>query len=170
MNRIEPVAKYRRGELPAKGKPDTERNKKRNELTQKLAATPTRLHVQNMPSSEVLVIPEVSSETRFLKPDAAICSNLVKLMPNATLYHFGVLTSVMHMAWVRTVAGRLKSDYRYSVKLVYNNFPCPTVTDAQRGRVEDAARSASCSRTTPSAARHEHTRNAARSRACSRST
>jgi len=64
----------------------------------------------------------------------------VKLVPNATLYHFGVLTSVMHMAWVRTVAGRLKSDYRYSVKLVYNNFPWPTAGDAQRRRVEDAAR------------------------------
>ena len=64
MNRVELVAKYRRGEVPAKGKPDTERNKTRNELTQKLAATPTRLHVENMPSSEFLVIPEVSSETR----------------------------------------------------------------------------------------------------------
>lgn len=113
--------------------------------TQRLAETPTRFHVENMPSSNYLVIPEVSSERRayipmgFLTPDI-LCSNLVKLMPNASLYHFGVLSSAMQMAWVRNIGGRLKSDYRFSAKLVYNNFPWPQdVSDAKCRAVEDAA-------------------------------
>lgn len=61
----------------------------------------------------------------FLTPDT-LCSNLVKMVSNATLYHFGVLTSNVHNAWVRAVCGRLKSDYRYSNTVVYNNFPWPT--------------------------------------------
>jgi hypothetical protein len=75
----------------------------------------------------------------YLTPDY-VPSDLLRCMQDATLYHFGVLTSTMHMAWVRTVGGRLKSDYRYSVKLVYNNFPFPqSVSDAQREAVEAAA-------------------------------
>ena len=62
----------------------------------------------------------------FLTPDI-FCSNLVKIIPNATLYHFGILTSSVHMAWMRAVCGRLKSDYRYSKDIVYNNFPWPSV-------------------------------------------
>jgi hypothetical protein len=98
--------------------------------TQKLAATPTRFHVENMPSTPYLVLPEVSSERRLFIPfgfeqPATLCSNLVKLAPNATLLHFGILSSNMHMAWVRTTCGRLKSDYRYSKDIVYNNFPWP---------------------------------------------
>ena len=62
----------------------------------------------------------------FLSPDI-FCSNLVKIIPSATLYHFGVLTSSVHMAWMRAVCGRLKSDYRYSKDIVYNNFPWPGV-------------------------------------------
>jgi hypothetical protein len=69
-----------------------------------------------------------------------IASNLALVIPNATLYHFGVLSSTMHMAWVRQVCGRLKSDFRYSNKLVYNNYPWPTdATDAQKQAVEAAA-------------------------------
>jgi hypothetical protein len=56
-----------------------------------------------------------------------LASNLVKVVPQATLYHFGILTSAMHMSWVRYVCGRLKSDYRYSVQIVYNNFPWPEI-------------------------------------------
>ncbi|MFA7054082.1 MAG: DNA methyltransferase, partial [Kiritimatiellia bacterium] len=95
--------------------------------TQKLAATPTRFHVENFPASHFLVVPGVSSERRtyipigYLSP-GHVASNLVNVLPDATLYHFGVLTSAMHMAWVRQVCGRLESRYRYSVKLVYNNF------------------------------------------------
>ena len=99
--------------------------------TQKLAATPTRFHVDNFPTVPFLVIPEVSSEKRyyipmaFMSPEKVVCSNKVRLLPSATLFHFGVLTSAMHMDWMRHVTGRLESRYQYSVKLVYNNFPWP---------------------------------------------
>ncbi len=112
--------------------------------TVKLADTPTRFHVENMPEGTYIVVPEVSSERRryvpmgFMTPDI-LCSNLVKIIPNAALYHFGVLTSNVHMAWMRAVCGRLKSDYRYSKDVVYNNFPWPTPTDAQRAKIEQTA-------------------------------
>ncbi len=112
--------------------------------TRKLADKPTRFHVENMPTNNYIVVPEVSSEKRryiplgFMTPDI-MCSNLVKLIPNATLYHFGVLTSNVHMAWMRAVAGRLKSDYRYSKDIVYNNFPWCTPTDEQRKPIEKTA-------------------------------
>ena len=114
--------------------------------TRKLADKPTRFHVENMPTNNYIVVPEVSSEKRryiplgFMTPDI-MCSNLVKLIPNATLYHFGVLTSNVHMAWMRAVAGRLKSDYRYSKDIVYNNFPWCTPTDEQRTLIEKTAQS-----------------------------
>ena len=112
--------------------------------TRKLAETPTRFHVENMPDSNYLVIPEVSSERRryipigFFSPEI-LCSNLVRIVPNATLYHFGVLTSSMHMAWTRYVCGRLKSDYRYSKDIVYNNFPWPTADAETQAKIVDAA-------------------------------
>ena len=112
--------------------------------TRKLADKPTRFHVENMPAGNFVVIPEVSSERRryvpmgFMAPDV-LCSNLVKIIPNATLFHFGVLTSNVHMAWMRAVCGRLKSDYRYSKDVVYNNFPWPTPTEAQRAKIEQTA-------------------------------
>ena len=96
--------------------------------TIKLADTPTRFHVENMPKGNYIVIPEVSSERRkyipmgFLNPHI-LSSNLVKIIPNAEIYHFGVLTSNVHMAWVRAVCGRLKSDYRYSKDIVYISIP-----------------------------------------------
>ena len=74
----------------------------------------------------------------FMTPDI-LCSNLVKIVPDATLYHFGVLISNVHMAWMRAVCGRLKSDYRYSKDIVYNNFPWPTPTDEQRAKIEQTA-------------------------------
>ena len=74
----------------------------------------------------------------FMTPDI-MCSNLVKLVPDASIYHFGVLTSNVHMAWMRAVCGRLKSDYRYSKDVVYNNFPWPTPTEAQIARIEETA-------------------------------
>ena len=102
--------------------------------TQRLAERPTRFHVENFPEGDYIVIPEVSSERRryipigFLNSDT-LCSNLVKIIPDATLYHFGILTSSVHMAWVRAVCGRLKSDYRYSKDIVYNNFPWPELDE-----------------------------------------
>lgn len=112
--------------------------------TVKLAEKPTRFHVENMPQATYIIIPEVSSEKRryipigFMRPDV-LCSNLVKLIPNATLYHFGVLTSNVHMAWVRAVCGRMKSDYRYSKDIVYNNFPWPNPTAEQKQKIEQTA-------------------------------
>ncbi len=112
--------------------------------TIKLAERPTHFHVENMPKGTYVVIPEVSSERRryvpmgFMTPDI-LCSNLVKIVPNASIYHFGVLTSNVHMAWMRAVCGRLKSDYRYSKDIVYNNFPWPTPTEAQKERIEQTA-------------------------------
>ena len=112
--------------------------------TVKLADTPTRFHVENMPEGHFIVVPEVSSERRRYVPmgfmdDSVLCSNKVRLMPNATLYHLGILTSNVHMAWMRAVCGRLKSDYDYSIKIVYNNFPWPTPTDAQKAKIEQTA-------------------------------
>ena len=68
-----------------------------------------------------------------------IASNLVQIIPNATLYHFGILTSNVHMAWMRAVCGRLEMRYRYSKDVVYNNFPWPTPTDAQKAKIEQTA-------------------------------
>lgn len=115
--------------------------------TQKLASTPTRFHVENMPRRPFLILPEVSSERRrFIPfgfcPPQTLCSNLVKLAPKATLFHFGVLSSTMHNAWVRSVCGRLKSDYRYSKDIVYNNFPWPDVGSKQAAKPAIKAQSA----------------------------
>ncbi|MFQ7694538.1 MAG: DNA methyltransferase [Christensenellales bacterium] len=112
--------------------------------TIKLAATPTRFQTENMPKGNYLLIPKVSSERRryvpmgVMSPDI-LCSDLVFIIPNAGLYHFGVLTSNVHMAWMRTVCGRLKSDYRYSKDIVYNNFPWPTPPRMQKTKIEQTA-------------------------------
>jgi hypothetical protein len=101
-----------------------------SQSTRKAAGTPRRFYSENFPTSTFVVIPETSSERRtyiplgFLTPDH-IPSNSVQVIPGASLYHFGVLTSAAHMGWVRRVCGRMKSDYRYSVGIVYNNFPWP---------------------------------------------
>ncbi|MBI5642911.1 MAG: hypothetical protein HY954_05490, partial [Deltaproteobacteria bacterium] len=131
MKRVEAVRAFR---LASKSAP-----------TRKLADTPTRFHVENIPDKPYLVIPEVSSERRSYIPmgfmDAkTLSSNLVKIVPHATLFHFGMLSSAMHMAWVRYVCGRLKSDYRYSKDIVYNNFPWPAdPTEKQHATIEEAA-------------------------------
>lgn len=112
--------------------------------TVKMAMKPTRFQTENMPKGNYIVIPEVSSEKRryipigFFPPEV-LCSNLVKIIPNTTLYHFGMLTSNVHMAWVRAVCGRLKSDYRYSKDIVYNNFPWPAPTEQQKAKIEQTA-------------------------------
>lgn len=94
--------------------------------------------------TDFLIVPSVSSEKRRYIPigfatSETIASNAVQIVPNATLYHFGILTSNVHMAWMRAVCGRLKSDYRYSKEIVYNNFPWPTPTDEQRVKIEQTA-------------------------------
>lgn len=128
--RIEAVREYR---LASKSAP-----------TRKLADRPAHFHVENMPKGNSIVVPKVSSERRryipmgFVSPET-LCSDLVFLIPNASLYHFGVLQSQFHNAWMRTVAGRLKSDYRYSGGIVYNNFVWPEPTVSQREEVERCA-------------------------------
>ena len=112
--------------------------------TVKLADRPTRFHVENMPEGNYIIIPSTSSERRryipigFLSAND-ISSNAVHIIPDATLYHFGVLQSNVHMAWIRTVCGRLKSDYRYSKDVVYNNFPWPDADEAAQKRIEQSA-------------------------------
>jgi len=115
-----------------------------SEGTKKIAATPTRFHVENIPTSTYILIPKVSSEKRnyipigFISPET-LASDLVFIVPDATLYHFGILTSGMHMAWMRYVCGRLEMRYRYSKDIVYNNFPWPAPTDKQKADIEVAA-------------------------------
>lgn len=112
--------------------------------TKKLADFPLSFATSNIPDANYIVIPKVSSERRryvpmgLLSPDI-LSSDLVFIIPDATLYHLGVLTSNVHMAWMRAVCGRLKSDYRYSKDVVYNNFPWPTPTDEQKARIEQTA-------------------------------
>ena len=112
--------------------------------TIKLAETPTRFQVENIPKDNYIVIPEISSEKRkyipmgFMSPDI-LCSNRVKISDNATLYHFGILTSNVHMAWVNVVCGRLETRYCYSINIVYNNFPWPEPTEEQKAKIEQTA-------------------------------
>jgi len=131
LRRIDAVKKFR---LTSRSAP-----------TQKLANTPTRFHVENMPDGDFMVIPEVSSERRIYIPigflsSEIFASNKLRILANTNLYHYGVLCSIMHMAWVRYTTGRLKSDYQYSVNLVYNNFPWPeNPTEKQKQAIESAA-------------------------------
>ena len=112
--------------------------------TVKLSLKPTRFQTENMPKGHYIVIPEVSSEKRRYIPmgyldDSKLCSNKLRLMPNANLFEFGVLESNVHMAWMRCVCGRLKSDYDYSIKIVYNNFPWPTPPRNLFDKIEQTA-------------------------------
>ncbi len=116
-----------------------------DKTTRSDAATPTLFQKIRQPDADYLLIPSVSSENRYYVPYGylskdVIVSNLVNTVPDATLYHFGVLTSTMHNAWMRTVAGRLESRYRYSAKIVYNNFPWPeNPSEAHTQKIETAA-------------------------------
>ena len=113
--------------------------------TKKLAETPTLFAEVRQPKTSYLAFPTVSSVNRkyipiaFLSPET-IASNQLYVLPNANVYYFGVLTSFIHMAWVKSVCGRLKSDYRYSASIVYNNFPFPeNPTDKQIKAIEEKA-------------------------------
>ena len=128
MNRVEACKKDR-----LKGAPDR----------QKLADTPTLFRETKNPETYI-IIPSVSSENRRYVPlgflDAkTIPTNLVLIIPNATLYHFGILESNVHMAWMRAVCGRLEMRYRYSKDIVYNNFPWPSPTPEQQAKIEQTA-------------------------------
>ncbi len=114
------------------------------ETTRRLAATPAIFAEIRQPDQPYLAFPTVSSENRsyipiaFL-PEDVIASNQIYVLVGANYYHFGVLSSLMHMAWVRVVCGRLESRYRYSIRIVYNNFPWPTPSTKQQQRIEAAA-------------------------------
>lgn len=113
--------------------------------TQKQASTPTIFTEIRQPKSSFLLIPSHSSENRMYIPigffnQDIIATNANLVIPNATLYHFGILTSKMHNDWMRYVCGRIKSDYRYSNEIVYNNFPFPLhVSDTQKETIEKLA-------------------------------
>ena len=119
------------------------RTKSKRKSTLAIADTPTYYNVEVIPEVPFLVIPEVSSERRDYMPigwlePPVIPSNKLRLLPNATLQDFAILTSAMHMAWMRAVTGRMKSDYMYSVGVVYNTFPMPS-GDADLSRLQSLA-------------------------------
>ena len=109
----------------------------------KLATTPWLFRETNNPSS-YMIVPRVSSEKRTYIPigfldDSVIPSDSAVIIPDADFYEFGILESSVHMIWTRTVAGRLKSDYRYSKDIVYNNFPWPEPSQEQKSKIEQTA-------------------------------
>lgn len=114
------------------------------EATRKSADTPLLFQEVRQPKSKYIIVPRHSSENRryipfgFVSPEI-IVNDAVQIIPDATLYHFGILTSNVHMSWVRAVCGRIKSDYRYSKDVVYNNFPWPTPTEEQKAKIEQTA-------------------------------
>ncbi len=131
LRRVQQVAEHRRNSP--------------REQTRVLAATPTLFGEDRQPTTSYLVIPKTSSERRRYIPIAVLGPEIIantelQMIPGFTTYHFGILTSSMHMAWMRTVAGRLEGRYRYSNSIVYNNFPWPReVTEGARQRVTNAA-------------------------------
>ncbi len=114
------------------------------EATRKWAESPMLYTENRQPRSTYILVPSHSSESRryiplgFMSPEI-ICGNANLMIPNANIYHFGVLISNVHMAWMRVVCGRIKSDYRYSNDIVYNNFPWPNPTPEQKARIEQTA-------------------------------
>jgi hypothetical protein len=120
------------------------REKSNRPQTVALAQFPQLFGEIRQPNSTMLVFPKVSSENRryipisFVEPDIIVNGSAL-IIPNASLYHFGILTSGVHNAWMRAVCGRMKSDYQYSASLVYNTFPWPNCTDEQRKTIEAAA-------------------------------
>ena len=130
MERVEQVRQFRLNSTKA--------------ATQRSADTPTLFQEIRHPDSEYIIIPRHSSETRryipfgFVQPQIVV-NDAVQIIPDAKIYHFGIMMSNVHMAWTRAVCGRIKSDYRYSKDVVYNNFPWPMSTDAQKSKIEQTA-------------------------------
>ncbi|MBO5309372.1 MAG: class I SAM-dependent DNA methyltransferase [Lentisphaeria bacterium] len=130
LERIEKVKKFRLSSVKA--------------ATREAALRPALFMEIKQPTSDFIMVPATSSEKRSYIPIGflnknVIANNAASFVPEATHYHFGILTSSVHMAWMRVVAGRLKSDYRYSVNIVYNNFPWCEPTDAQKAAIEKTA-------------------------------
>jgi hypothetical protein len=143
MEVIDSVRRYRLGEISNKSGTREAREDK-PASTKILAAVPTKFHVENLPTGEVLVIPRHSSEARaiipmgYFGPDVLI-GDACLVLNDVSLFHFGILSSTMHNAWVRYTCGRIKSDFRYSAEIVYNNFPWPREVDEKQVKVIEAA-------------------------------
>jgi len=140
MDRVRAVREFRSGSA--------------RKTTLKAAETPAAFALSIIPKSAYLAVPKVSSERREYVPIAwleppTIPSDLIFVIEGATLWHFGVLTSAMHMSWLRDIGGRLESRYRYSIGLVYNTFPWPNATPAQRKRIEAQAQAVLDARALP---------------------
>ena len=130
INRIEAVKKYRL--------------KSPKEATRKKAETPMLFDEDHQPNAQFIALPSVSSERRRYIPigfmnSTTIVGNKLYVIEDVSLLHFGILISNVHMAWMRIVAGRLKSDYNYSNTIVYNNFPWPVMTETQQRAIEETA-------------------------------
>ena len=129
MDRIQNVRQYR--------------SESKKAQTRKRADIPHLFAEDRQPSSDYIMIPRTSSEQRRYMPMGFFSADVIAgdtiILPDATIYHFGILTSNIHMAWMRAVCGPLKSDYRYSNTIVYNNFPFPVPTHAQRAKIEQTA-------------------------------
>ena len=116
----------------------------KREATKKLAVTPYKFGEIRHQETSAIIVPSVSSEKRTYIPMGMMNSDEIIIAPNFAIYDapmwlFGILTSLMHMAWVKTVGGRLKTDYRYSAQLCYNTFPFPKITEAKKQEIEEAA-------------------------------
>ena len=111
----------------------------------KFAATPMLFAQVTQPAGvDYIIVPRHSSQTRKYVPFGFVSSNVivndaVQIVPGATIYDFGIMTSNVHMAWMRAICGRIISDYRYSKDVVYNNFPWPNLTDEQKAKIEQTA-------------------------------
>lgn len=130
MERVEAVRQFRKASV--------------KEATRNYADYPSRFMEIKQPETDYILVPAVSSERRRYVPIGylnknVIASNTASFISNTTLYHFGILTSNVHNSWMRVVCGRMKSDYRYSNNIVYNNFPWCTPTDEQKARIEQTA-------------------------------
>lgn len=144
IKQLKKVKEYRKGEIPARKKAGTE-PKPPGISARKLADTPTQFHVTVLPTAPFLAVPENSSETRqylpigWLEPPV-IPSNKLRFIKDADLWHFGIITSRMHVAWLRYVGGKIKSDFQYSIGIVYNAFPWPPATEIQKNKIRNLAK------------------------------
>lgn len=144
IERLKKVRAFRRGEINSKRSAPGKEIKEKGITATALAETPSAFHVTRIPENPFLVFPLHTSERRNYAPigwlsPPVIPSNATVMLDVATVYDFGILMSRAHMAWLAHIGGRLESRYRYSIGLVYNNFPWPDVSPAQRAKVEALA-------------------------------
>ncbi len=140
-DKVRQVRDFRLGKIPSRNRPN---ENARPIADAYLADTPVLYHVNVLPERTFIIVPKVSSENRDYAPIAfsgppVVPSDLVFVGQDADLYHFAILTSRMHMAWLRHIGGRLKSDYRYSIGIVYNTFPWPEADEKARERIRALA-------------------------------